>query len=87
MVLRLLENTLWVKELNLFIFTHSPNQNSPPGFYRHCFKQKEITHFFKQSFLKIYFAQQRGKDIGHRFWYIPPFATLAFWFLFDCTII
>ena len=44
-VLRLLANTFVSKKLNLFIFTHSCKQNSPPGFDHYILpRQKEITH-------------------------------------------
>ena len=34
-VLRFLQIYLWVKKLNLFIFTHASEQNFPPGFYHY----------------------------------------------------
>ena len=64
MVLRLLVIHLWVKELNLFISTHAPKQNSPPGFYHHYSRQKEITHFPQTKFFENpFFPQQRGRGL------------------------
>ena len=66
---------LWVIKLNLFIFTHAPKQNFPPGFYH--YPQAE------GNYLKIcenlFFPISKGKDygvkkirgirgIGHKLW-------------------
>ena len=53
-VLRLLQIHLWVKILNLFIFTHAPKQNSPPGFYHYPPGRRELPSPPEQRFLKIF---------------------------------
>ena len=68
---------LWVKKLNLFIFTHTPKQNSPPGRWKLPIPPE-------LCFLKIFLPEQKGggeeglwswknktkqnKGIGHNFW-------------------
>ena len=55
---------LWVKELNLFIFTLAPKQNSLPRFYNQYSRQKAITHFLKTNVFKnLFFPQQRGRGL------------------------
>ena len=65
-VLRLLQIHLWIKRLNLFIFTHAPKQNSPPGFYHYSPGRRELRIPPKQRFRMIYFPEQkeRGEDYG-----------------------
>ena len=41
-VLRLLQIHLWVKKLNLFIFTHAPKKNLPPSFYHYLLGRGEL---------------------------------------------
>ena len=48
------------KKINLFILTHVPKQNSPPGLYHHHSRQMEITHFHRTAF----FTSRKGKDYG-----------------------
>ena len=81
-VLRLLQIHLQVKKLNLFSFTHTPKQNSPPCFYHYPLGRRELPIPLEQHFLKIFFPEQkeRGEDygvekitkiskcIGHKFW-------------------
>ena len=50
---KLLQIHLWVKKLNLFIFTHAPKQNSPLGFHG----RRELTIPPEQLFLKIFFPE------------------------------
>ena len=65
MVLRLLEIHSWVKDLNLFIFTHIPKQNSPPSFYHYYSRQREITHFSQaKSFENLFFPSREGEEYG-----------------------
>ena len=77
----LLQIHLWVKKLNLFIFTHAPKQNSPPGFYHYPPGRLELPIPPEQRFLKIFFLRRKrgedygveritkiNKDIGHKFW-------------------
>ena len=82
LVLRLLQIHLWVKKLNLLIFTHAQlQQNSPPGFYDYPLGRRELPIPSEQPFLKIFFPEQKGvKDYGvekitkinngisHKFW-------------------
>ena len=80
-VLRLLQIHLWVKKLNLFIFTYASKQNSTPGFYHYLPGTRELSIPPEQHFLKILFPEEKGredygvqkntkinKDIGHKFW-------------------
>ena len=80
-VLRLLQIHLWVKKLNLFIFTYASKQNSTPGFYHYLPGTRELSIPREQRFLKILFPEEKGKedyavqkntkinkDIGHKFW-------------------
>ena len=61
-VLRLLANTLWFKKLNLFVFTQTPKQNSPPRFLSLSPRQKEITHSSQAAFSEdLFFPQQLKK--------------------------
>ena len=80
---------LWVK-LNLF----TPKQNSPPGFYHHQSRQKEIIHFLQtKCFENLFSPAERGRTIELKIWpklnlqgywsqvlinSIPPFATFTF---------
>ena len=52
-----------LKITSMFIFTHAPNQNSPPGFY-HYTLGIIITHSSQTAFSKIFFPQQKkgGED-------------------------
>ena len=70
MVLRLLENAFVSQNLNLFIFTHTPKQNSPLGSHHHSLpsSQKETTHFSRQRFFQNLFppiikGEETMKDI------------------------
>ena len=65
MVLRLLQINFWVKKLNLFIFTHAPKQNFPPGFYHYPPGRRESPIPHKQSFLKIFLPEER---VGRGLW-------------------
>ena len=81
-MLRLLQIPLWIKKLNLFIFTHALKQNSPPGFYNYLPGRRELRIPAEQSFLKIFFPEQKesgegyrieknrkiNKSIAHKFW-------------------
>ena len=81
-VLRLLQIHLWIKKLNLFVFTHAHKQNSPPGFYHYPLGRRELRIPSKQRFLRIFFPEQKeggedygvekitkiNKGIGHKFW-------------------
>ena len=58
-VLRILQIHLWIKKLNLFIFTHAPNQNPPPGFYHNPPCRKKLPIFSKD----IFSWGERGKRI------------------------
>ena len=60
MVLRLLENTFLSKDL----FTCALKQISPPGFYHHHFRQKEITYFHQTKCFEILFSPaESGKTM------------------------
>ena len=62
-VLRLLEIYLWVKKL--FISTHAPKQNSPPGLYHYPPGRRELPIPPKQRFVKIFFPEGKdGDDYG-----------------------
>ena len=51
--------------MNLFIFTHGHNQNSPPGFYNHHSRQKEIPYFTQLTFFEnLFFLSRKGEDYG-----------------------
>ena len=80
-VLGLLQIHLWVKKLNLFIFTHAPKQNSPPGFYHYPQAEGNCAFFPDSVFWKYSFLiRKRGErimdekitkinnGIGHKFW-------------------
>ena len=55
-VLRLLQIHLWVKKLNLFIFTHAPKQNSPLPL-----QADENCPFFPSSiFWRYFFLRRKG---------------------------
>ena len=63
-VLRLLQIHLWVKNLNLFICTHAPKQNSPSDFYHYLPGRWELPIPPGQRFLKIFFPwAERGERI------------------------
>ena len=76
-VLRLLRIFLWVKKLNLIIFTHAPMQNSLPGFSHYPPGRQELLITPEQCFLNIFqrFREDYGvenitkinKAIGHKF--------------------
>ena len=55
---------LWVKKLNLFIFTHAPKQNSPPGFYHYPPERWELPVPAEQDFLEIIFPENGGGVVG-----------------------
>ena len=59
-VLRILQIHLWIKKMNLFIFTHAPNQNPPPDFYHNSPCRKKLPIFSKQNFLIIFFPGEKG---------------------------
>ena len=62
MVLRLLENAFASQKLNLFIFTHSPKQYSPPGSCHHPRSRRESPISNRHCFLKDYFPPaKKGK--------------------------
>ena len=61
-VLRLLQIHLWVKKLNLFIFTHAPRQNSLPGFYNYPPVRWKLSIPPEQRFLKIFFPEEKGGE-------------------------
>ena len=80
-VLRLLQIHLRIKTLNLFIFTHAPKQNSPPGFYHYPQAERNCAFFPDSIFWKYSFLiRKRGErvmdekitkinnGIGHKFW-------------------
>ena len=54
-----------IKELHLFIFSHALKQKSPPGFYHHYSRQREITHFPQTKFFEnLFFPSREGEDYG-----------------------
>ena len=57
LVLRLLQLHLWVKKLNLFNFTHTPKQNSPPCFYHYPYADRN-------SIFWRYFFLSRKNGVG-----------------------
>ena len=59
-VLRLLQIHLWVKKLNLFIFTHASKENSPPNFYHYPPGRQELPIPPEQRCLKIFFPEEKG---------------------------
>ena len=77
---KLLQIHLWVKNLNLFIFTHGP-KNCPPD-YHYPPGRWELPIPPEQRFLKILFPEKKGrledygvekmttinKGICHKFW-------------------
>ena len=60
-MLRLLQIHLWVKKLNLFIFTHATKQNSPPGSYHYPPGRQELSISPERRFLKIFFPEEKGE--------------------------
>ena len=46
--------------MNLFIFTHAPKQNSPPGFYHYPPERWELPVPAEQDFLEIIFPENGG---------------------------
>ena len=60
-VLRLLQIHLWLKKLNLFIFTHAPKQDSPPGYCHYSPSRQELHIPPEQHFLKI--VSKLGKHL------------------------
>ena len=51
--------------MNLFIFTHTTKHSSPPGFYQHHSRQKEITHFPKTKvFENLLFPGEMGRRMS-----------------------
>ena len=85
---------IWVKKLDLF--THGPKHNSPPIFYHHHSRQKEITHFPQRKCFEKEREDYRTENMTKiklarvlvisfdKFHHLQP---LHFWFLFSCTII
>ena len=65
-VSRLLQIHLWVKKLNLFIFTHAPKQNSPPGFYHYPPGRRALAIPIEQPFFEDIFSwgERGGEDYG-----------------------
>ena len=61
-VSRLLQIHLWVKKLNLFIFTHALKQNSPQGFYHYPPDRRELPIPPEYCFLKIFFPEEKGGE-------------------------
>ena len=66
-VLRLLQIYLWVKKLNLFIFTHTLRQNSPspppppsPQVFVIILQSDGNCPFLR--FLKIFFSEEKGGE-------------------------
>ena len=49
---------LWVKKLNLFIFTYVPKQKSLPGYYHYHCRQEEVNH------LPQTISAEREEDYG-----------------------
>ena len=68
--------------MNRFIFTHTLEKNSSPGFYHYPPGRRELRISSEQRFLKIFFPEQKesgedygvekitkiNKGIGHKFW-------------------
>ena len=65
-VLRLLQIHLWVKKLNLFIFTHDPKQNSPPGFYHYRQADGNIPFLPDSVFWKYFSWGARGRGLSSK---------------------
>ena len=60
-VLRLLQIHLWVKKLNLFIFTHAPKQNSPQVFI--IILQADVNcPVLPNSIFWRYFPEEKGEE-------------------------
>ena len=53
---------LWVKKLNLFIFTYVPEQKSLLGSYHYPSRQEEITHFPHTTFF-VFFLSRKGGEL------------------------
>ena len=56
---------LWVKKLNLFVFTHAPSQNSPSGSYHHLPDKRKLPISARQIFVKNYFPPTEREGGGH----------------------
>ena len=52
------------QKIKLFIFAHTPKQNSPPGFYRYPPGKSKLPIPPEQPFLKIYFIATRKRGVG-----------------------
>ena len=65
-VLRLLQIHLWVKKLNLFIFTHDPKQYSPPGFYHYRQADGNIPFLPDSVFWKYFSWGARGRGLSSK---------------------
>ena len=55
------------KKLNLFIFTHAPKQNSPPGFYHYLLAEGNHPFLLKSVFWRFIFSSAetgRGMEGG-----------------------
>ena len=79
---KLLQIHLWVKNLNLFIFTHAPKAKLSPRFLSLSPRQMGIAHSSWTAFSEEFFPEQKGgwegygvekitkiiKGIGHKFW-------------------
>ena len=71
LVLRLLQIHLWIKKLNLFIFTHASKQNSLPGFYHYPPGRRELFFPEQKEGGEDYGVEKIttiNKGIGHKLW-------------------
>ena len=79
--LRFLQIYLWVKKLNLFIFTHASEQNFPPGFYHYPQADRNCSFLSNSIFWRYSFLRRKGgkdygventtkinKGVSHKFW-------------------
>ena len=62
-VLQLLQIHLWVKKLNLFNFTQTPKQNSPPGFYIIVQADGNCQFLANSVFWRYFFLRRKGERI------------------------
>ena len=61
MMLKLLENTFASQKNKSVDFYSCPEQISPPGFYHHHSRQKEIIHFLRTIFFEnLFFPSRKG---------------------------
>ena len=57
------ERHLWVKKLNLFIFTYVPKEKFILGSSHYHSRQEEITHFPHTTFF-VFYLSRKGGDYG-----------------------